>query len=463
MDVTAAHNGRGGAVPLPELCRPRTSLGCLFPEAEVAALRAWMASGTPGPALAAAGPGAGLTTLIQLLVRETGVDAVWIGCATPKIRALLAHTGNSPVSVTMRRKLIVIDEFDAFSSGPDATAVTDVLAYAKSKPPVAVLFATHTTRSQKTLEFAKGWPQFQLGRPSAARIERVLTAACAVAGIDDDAARDIDLAALARRVKGDVRAALMALDLSSRRRAVVAASSSSSVDTKAVVASSSVDTKDEASDALDLTEAVLRDQRGHDVAECLRMFFATESSVLSMGIFENYLASLKQQGDLAAVLDVSDSFSQADILDRYMYSRQAWDLHDIYGVFAVAGPSMGLHRRRTSRANPGLGVTKFGSVWSKAYNACAKIKGVRALATAYAEAGLAPRTVTDLGVVRLALRRALQDKAPDDVVKRWCHPLTAAQIMSLMRLSVGAEGSTWYKQSMHEFVKRVLLPSARTR
>lgn len=433
------------SISLLEASRPRTSLGTLFPDVQVAALRQWLGNpGTTGPALATASPGSGLTMLVRLMLAELGLESIWITTGTPRIRALLAQAGANPVSVTMRRKVIVVDELDALGSA-DSSALADVLAFARSKPPLPVLFATHATRSQKPHEFAKTWPRFAFGRPTDAKVRACLARLVAKHGIDQ--IDDSQLDDLVKRARGDVRAAVMALDLARRGGGGCGGGGRH--------ACQIVDIKDEATEGLDLVEAVLRGQRGGTVAECLKMF-AMEPAVMSMGLYENYLASLGSE-DMEAATRMADEFAAADCVDRYMYARQAWDAHDVYGARAVAGPSMALRRHRRSKPNASLGVTKFGSVWSKVYNMCAKTKHLKQISNKYAEAGLAPLTACDLAWVREGLRAALRND-DEDAVRRLCHPLAPPEALLLARLDAAGGSAAWYKQATHARVKRALLP-----
>lgn len=411
---------------------PRTSLGVLYSETQVASLRAWMAAGTPGPALATAGPGSGLTTLITLLIREIGLECVWIGCGTVRIKALLEQAGANPLSVTMRRKIIVIDEADALPSG-DSMALSETLAFAKSSPPVPVLFAMHVNRSQKSVEFAKHWPKFEMGRPTPAVMHRFLSKIVAERGMQIDQQKVLDLS---RSTRGDVRAALMALDLAGR-----------------AAPEADVDTKDEATDGLDLTEAVLRGERGNSVRECLTIF-GMESAVVSAGIYENYLSSLGKD-DMECAMQVAEDFSAADCVDRYLYSHQAWDMYDVYGVFSLAAPSIVMHHKRKTKPKSTLTVTKFGTMWSKVYNMCAKTKHVRNLAAKYAEAGIQPLAPCDMSWVRGCLRTAVERK-DEDLIRKVAWPLAAADVLSMARMDASPGGSTWYKQTVHARVKKLL-------
>lgn len=422
---------------LVDACRPRTSLGCLFPDAEVASLRAWMASAsTRGPALATAGPGSGLTTLVALLVGETGLDAVWVGCATPRVKAALAQAGSSPLSVTLRRKIIVVDEVDAMgSSGGETSSLAEALAFVKAKPPLPVLFLSHATRSQKSQEFAKAWPRFSFGRPGAGAVAAYLATVAAKHGIA--AASEGWIRDVAARARGDLRAALMAMDML-RHAAVPAALQ---------------DMKDDRIEGLDLAEAVLRGEAGGGVRECLRMY-AMEPAVLPMGMWENYLSTLGKE-DIHAVARAADGFADADRIDRFVYSHQAWDMMEAYGACAVAVPAMSLAKWRQSKPPKALSVTKFGSVWSKMYNACAKVKHVRALALAYAEAGAQPLSACELAWVRRCVRCAVE-RGDAAELRRACWPLAAPHVLHLARLDTGPKGSAWYSQAVHGRVKAAL-------
>ena len=427
---------------LAELTRPRTSLGCLFPPAEVASLRAWMAGGAAGPALATAAPGSGLTTLITMLVRETTMDAVWIGCATPRVKHLLQQAGASPVSVTLRRKIIVVDEFDAFGAG-DSAALADALAFAKAAPPLPVLFASHSTRSQKSLEYAKAWPKFELGRPSAAALKAYARVVCDKHSVPVD---DEGIAKIVASTKGDLRAALMTLDA-----VRIGAAPGGAAVTDDVVERHA---KDEAADALDIVESLLRAQRGADVKDCLKLYYM-ESAVVPMGLYENYLGSLGK-GDLEAAALAADSFSEADRVDRYLYSHQAWDALEFYATAAVAAPALLMRRSRKSAPSPTFGITKFGSVWSRMYNMYAKMKHVRGLAQARAGGGLVHLDVVDLALVRQMLRAAL-DAGDAASLARSCSWMTPAQVLALARLQLGP---AWYRQMHHARVKRALAAAA---
>lgn len=455
---------------------PRTSLGTLYSDVDVAALRAWLMAAGPGAAALATAPtGSGLSTLVRLLVKEVGLDAVWVCSGTPRVRALLHAAGANPVSVVLRRAIIVVDEIDGMAATGD-TGLADALAFVKTKPPVPMLFLGKACRSVKPMEFAKAWPKFAFARPPPSRVAAYLRGVAAAHGVPLDAPA-ID--ALAAQAKGDVRSAIMAMDFArSHQRShqpatphqPLAGGQASLLAFFKPAPRVTVDVKDDADDGLDLVEAVLRGDRGRTVADALAVF-SMEPGMVPMGVFENYAAATH---DIHVAARIADEFSAADTVDRYMYAKQAWDLHDAYGALALAAPAMAMHHHPAAAQGrrpapkkpkrsavavkppaPTIHVTKFGSVWSKSYNMCAKQKNLKAIALKYAEAALVPMGPCDLAFVRLCIREALSAAAasPEDV-RRLCWPLTAAEVLGLARLDVA--GSGWYKQSTHAWLKKTL-------
>lgn len=426
------------ARPLAERCAPRTSLGCLYGDTAVAALRAWLMAGAAGPALATAAPGSGLSTLVRLLLRETGLESVWLGGAQPRLRAVLEHAVANPLTVTLRRKAVVIDDVDALAA-TDSAAFADVLACIRRRPPVQVLCLGHDSRSQKTYEYAKAWTRFALGRPSASTLAAYLRRVA-----EAHLPRDLDATLLddvAKRCRGDVRAALSALDVYARAPPPPASGAA-----REPPAAAAGFCKDDASEGLDIVEALLRGEHA-GVAGGLRAF-RQEPSVVPMGLYENYVSALRPC-DAAIAADVAHAYSNADLVDRYMYSRQCWDVFDAYGACAVCDPvaRLGAAPRRA------LTVQKFGSVWSKLYNMCAKTKHVKSVNAKRAEHGLAPLGACDLASVRL-MARAEIERGDAESIRNVAWPLSSQHVLGLMRLDPG--GSAWYKQSSHARLKKAL-------
>lgn len=437
-------------VSLPVATRPRTSLGTLYSDVEVAALRAWL-GGSRGPALATAPTGSGLTTLVSLLLAEAGMDAVWVGCGTPRVKSLLAAAGSSPVSVVMRRKAIVVDEIDALGSAGETGALVEAIAFARSSPPLPILFIGKACRSKKPTEFARSWPKFPFARPTTPKVEAYLRHVALKHGIPG-----CDVSALAAEAKGDVRAALMAMDLVRSGTSSSLTSTSAAPSTHAATHTAPAEgrvLKDEAADGLDLVEAVLCGERGATVEDALRVF-GKEPGMVAMGLYENYTSGV----DVAGAAAVADVFSAVDVIDKYMYGRQAWDLHDAYGAIAVGGTAAAISGSRPgARQRPPrkrVAVSTFGSVWSKSYTMFAKMKYVKAAAMKYAEAGMPALDPCGLAFVRECLKGGLQRDDNDERLATTLRPLSGQEVLGLARLSVG--GSSWYKASHQARIKRLL-------
>lgn len=426
--------------PLLDATRPRTSLGTLFTDTEVAALRAWVRSATPQPALATAPPGTGLSTLARLLASEADLEIIVVTTAMPRTRAFLTTVGANPLTVTMRRKLLLIDEVES----ADAPHVADALAFVRAASAsasglrVPVLFLGKATRAQKAYEFAKAWPKFAFARPSTARVGAYLAAIAAKFAVD------VDVAALASAAKGDVRAALMAMDMHRRGQAPHIHARPNE---HARQAPRLPDLKDEALDGLDLVDDVLHRRRGGTVRDALRLY-SQAPCVASMGVYENYPAAVSDIADAAAV---ARWFADADVVAEYIGARQAWDMHEVHGACALAGPAAVVHR---ARAPPKNRTSKtYGTALSKAHTACAKTKHVRLLAAARAERGLPALGVDDLAHVRAVVRALLAQKREAELAE-WWKPLGAPELLALARLD--SSSVEWYKQSTHARMKKLL-------
>ena len=393
------------AARLVDLVRPRTSLGTSFPDVHVAALRIWMLTRT-GPALATAGPGAGLTTLVELLAVETDVDLVCVGSGTPHMKAFLDSAGSSAVSVELRRKVIMVEGADALAA-TESVAWTDVIAFARSRPRLPVLFTAHSRRSTKPFEFARTWPRFDLGKPSGPAVLDILRRAARAGALRVD---DGSLDAIARDARGDVRSALNALEVACKVRG------------QAPVAP--VDCKDVREDGLDVVEAVLTGARGISVDEAARMH---EPSMVAMGVFENYLSVARDAG---ACVNVAEWFSVADAVDARSHGAADPPLGDraLYRLVALAGPAHAL----AASSGP-CSVKKFGSVWSKQFNACTKTHQAKALAVARLERGLAPLDPCDMAFVRAGVLRCM-DRGDDDGVRALVEGLSVTDVVAMVKM-----------------------------
>lgn len=406
---------------------PRTSLDSLLGAVEVASLRKWLAAeSAPGRvALVLGSPGSGVTTLLTLLVRELGMEPVWARAATPRLQAFLGDSGTSHTAVNGKRKVVIVDEYDVIVG--DGAASVDVASFLKRRPAAPVVLLAHAVRSAKTSDAAgKGAAKFVFQRPSWAVVARRLAKICELDGIDASAAQ---LEALARTVRGDVRGALAALDMYARKPC----------------RAETIEVRDVGEEGLDVVDALLAGP-AVPVTEALRLY-ANDAAVVSNGLSENYTDAA---ADIEACARMADAFSDADVIDEKIFARQAWDLLDVHAVFAVAAPVIELHRHGDARPSK-KPVEKFGTVWSKMYNACAKQKNVRAIRMWRAEAGLPDAPAEDLALLRPAIQAAIARSDAVDARRLAAGVGGATEVLALMRLS-----KTEYKQTTHARLKKLM-------
>jgi hypothetical protein len=269
-----------------------------------------------------------------------------------------------------------------------------VVEYAKSDGKTKMVCAGHPSRSSKASEFAIKWTRFEFPKIGTKKIEAALRAA----GFDPDAIQSV-----AASVGGDLRAAFNAMELPS-------------------VASA----KDEFVEGLDGVDVVL----GLDpmtVRDALKLY-EFDSSVVPMGVFENYAACLDPR-DLDLATEVAEGFSIADVVSDAMYDTQNWDLAEAHGAHSVASPALVLRKRTNARE---ICAEKFGTVWSRIYNSKAKAKNARAINLKRANCGLGGMTVEDMSYQRLMIETSLD--GGDETVLDACGCLGENEVLLLMRL-----------------------------
>lgn len=418
--------------------RPRTTLDVLLSQTELGALRAWLRQGTGGPARVTAPQGAGLTTAVTLLAREMDFETLWLTPGQHRAKHLLADAASSTVAVNGKKKLVVLDDFDTMSS--DAQLVGELASLAKAGCRVPILCLGHSSRMPKLDDSTKKWAAFKFARPStktlAARVHHIAQ----TEGLDLSA-ESAD--SLCRAARGDIRSVLNSLDLSRRAAAAAAAADGEQGTTGTTGRVAATYVKDVTMEGLDVV-AMLLSQPESEMIESLRLA-SLDSSVVPMGLFENFL-DIADGIESAAVAD--DYFSLADVAEKKAYASQSWDLLDLHLALSVAGPCVTLKRKQGAVSDP----KKFGIVWSKMYNQCAKAKGLRAVAHARAEAGLGTLGACDLAFVRHIINSGLA-RGDDGAVASALAGMQPQHALATMRLWKGE-----YKASTHARVKKLLPP-----
>ena len=341
----------------------------------------WVSRGAKASVLLVIGtPGCGASSSLEKILRDADIESVWFGSGSPKLRAHLGDAACSCYSATGRRKMVVVDGFDACMA--DANAAADLGAFIKKKLPCPTIFLAHRTRT-----IAKRFRDLFTVASYAARAAVVELQGPSTEQLTALLGGGTRAAAIAARARGDVRAARAAMDWSGDVSAL----------------------KDDVPETFEAVDRAL-DGVYETVREVLDVT-SCDSTVISYGIFERYGLSP----------DIADYFSAADVLESAMFKSQRWDLFDVYTALGVAGPAL-LPKKPLPKA------TKFtyGTVWSKMHLQASREKYVRKLSNRHIP-------VTELGVLRNMILQAEASK-DYDTLKRLLHGWSPDELLGLMRL-----------------------------
>lgn len=412
---------------------PATSVGTLLSQTELGALRTWLREGSGGPAIVVSPPGVGMTTAVRLVTAELGFETLWLSQGHAAVKTLIERAVTSVVAVNGKKKLVVVDDFDATDTllVSQLSAMTAPAASVK-RPPV--LCMGHATRHSKIFDgVARKWPCFKFSRPSVKAMAQYVKRIADKEGI---AIEDARVEQMCRDAKCDMRSVLNAIEMLGLKKSCDQPPASTDDTSDGFL-------KDEFDDGMDVVDRILRGEVS-TVHECVQLT-SMDTPVVTMGVFENYTDAMQ---DVRDCIVVSDMMSSADEFDKRAYSKQAWDLLDYHAVMSTAPAAVGTHKRKKS----GVVVKpeKFGIVWSKISNQSAKLKNYRAVCQAMQHAGFGPLGIADLGHLRDMVARATTDRDAA-MLERVARGLDAQGVLALMRL-----WKTGYKTSTHTWVKKVI-------
>lgn len=382
----------------------------------VGTLRAWMASGDAGTAWVTGYSGSGMTSLVDALTREHGLEAVWVTSGTPRSRAFLRDVCRNPVAVNGRRKVLVLDELDVMLS--NEAAMLDVSYVVKTSalvvPVVCILKATRAARGCELRKKACVVVDFPPPPPPV--MARVVAEVARKEGLDISSV-DVD-AMCAAAPPGDIRHVLQTLRASTDSAELRAASLQTA----------------------DAVSKLFRDVTTVD--EAMRVFWG-ETGAVSSGVFEVYCQAAAGVEDAAAFADMA---SCADLVDEKIHATQRWDLLELYGCLTTASAAVMLPPASVS-------LQKYGVTWNQDYARCTKAKQLKKVDLRRAQGGMSAMGVDGASAVRDILLRLLNDK------EAFCRVvvgagLDAASVLQVMRM--WGQHHTDYKLSTHARIKKWL-------
>jgi hypothetical protein len=321
--------------------------------------------------------GSGLTTSVRRLVAERGVEAIWISAATRQPRRLLCAGGTSCYSVTMHRKVIVIDEADAVLSGDCAQDVADHLKKRADFPCPILLLSCNT-------------------RVALARVMDVVTSSRRpfskfVAACDDTDQR----AASLDEAFGD-----------------------------------SADLRDDGEgDGVNGACKILFGPVKPTSLESALRIHDMDGAVTSAALFENYALGT----NVADASGFADACSTADMLEECMRGEQRWELGEYANATRVAAALVCIGPQCTRP----VGTLKFGSVWSKSHNLAAKAKAFRSFNRARRAKHLSCLSIEDVGTYRTLIMALVRAKRYVDIARGPAGGLNSTALLAAMRLWSG--------------------------
>lgn len=380
-------------------------------DADVLAIREWVSTGTSRSILLVVGiPGCGASSLLTTILAELDIESVWLTPGIQKLRASLHDAGCSYYSATGRRKVVVLDGFEAIMG--DANSAADVGDFVRRAFPAPTICLAHRTRT-----IIK---RFRDLFNAASRIRGTVVELHPlpperIQGILEHkypSVKSEEAVKIARHCKGDLKAAFSALDF--------------------CTTDASSRLKDEIPESFAVVDRILEGGIS-TVRDALDMASA-ESTVISYGIFERYGLSP----------EIAEAFSIADVLEEHMFANQKWELGDVHAAVAVGYPAVMM----TASGNKALpkkttDTFTYGMVWSRLHLHAARKKLTHTISSQRAESRLMTIPITDLGLVRGMVVHAEKNK-DFETLKSVLHGMRPDGILALMRLWKGG-----YTQSTH--------------
>lgn len=374
----------------------------------------WLSRATGASVLCIQAPlGSGFTTFLTHQLHSEW-DVVTVATGFPKLKQFLTDVVSSKISVSLRRKILVIDPIDALFA--DSVAGAELSEFAKSgrgQVPIVVSGFKQRTSLNRVKEMFKS-RHVEVMVIAKATLEEAVEMLCVEFPLEDSK----DLAKAWEDSNGDLRATRHALQLPLPGGS-----------------------KDISYDGAEALESILNEPCSYQKALKLH---DGDPSMVSLGIFENYHLT---SPDISTCAWIADVYSIADVIDEAAYGKQHWDLVPYYVALTSAAAS-----QLPTPCKKKVQFDKFGTVWSKENNARSKARSLGKVLTARATRGLALLPTTDMAFVRNIISRSVRQGTV-----RYVRTLgmTAEEIINIMRL--------WkckYTLTDHAKVKNLLAAAA---
>ena len=384
-------------------------------------LKTWLETCRGGDVMFVRGanPGLGITTLLHTLIDEP-FEALWIPNGTSKLKHTLIDAASSTISPLMRRKIFVFDPVDALFA--DTSASADIAEFVRRGtcrvPIVCAGFRMRFSTTRATDIFDKR--KYNITRLEVPPLDSVAALRHLMGVAKVHAFPESHVPGIWDAAQGDLRSAISAIE----------AGLASGV-------------KDQVCDGVEAIAQILtsKDLTMRDAMDLQD----GDTSVVSMGVFENYHRAVES---IESCCEVSDLFSRADLVDEAIYGRQRWELTSVYAALTAAGPSTIVKAEKGPRRE--LVIEKYGSVWSRGNNQRSKENMLLALSHQGMAHGCTSLTASDLAYVRGMLLELAADGKYADMASLVSDVFDEQGVLGIIRMF----RSKKYTQTDHTKYKR---------
>jgi len=305
-------------------------------------LKAWLVDGKTDVAFMSAPCGSGATTLVSLIVTALGVNAFYVDHVDKDFQSSLAESNNSNADV------VILDGFDSHVGKRCMTILADHLKTSRKK----VLCIGHTDGKSSSNTFFKKWVTFDFS-PEVKMFP--LLQKISAGRVSDDV-----LDRIVRASGSDIRAAINSMDMYIRHPGDIQGSD----------------------DFVCVIESIENLFSEVSALDAVQRTFEHEPFVLTGGVFDNYLRSVK---NIADVTTISDNLSSGDVFST-----------DYSCMDYFSACSAGYINACTSKKR--VKVSTYGLTNSKNSNMLANRKKLAAINTARARSGKSYLHPEDIGL-----------------------------------------------------------------
>lgn len=325
------------SLSLSEKYEPRSLKDLVGREKEVDELRKWLSSRerTHRFAIISGVSGTGKTLLARLLLKEHGYSVMDVNPSVNKSKKDIVDV----LSMCNTHKYAVLmDEYDFI----DNLSIHDTRFLLDSFPNIVFVFIVSKHTHGKTFDLSKDGLLIHMHALGGSTLIPWVEQIMKKEGMDSSYASKVVSAC-----EHDMRYTLKWLEFNHKTQLSDAAFEASS------------HAKDEDLDCMTATKMLLYSSEPLVVSDALRIVHYDVNLISSM-VSENVMSLLGDE-DVRVMESCADLISSADVIESFVYNKQAWDMWEIFALNGAVYPSLLARRDSTEEPN-------FTKMWSKISN-----------------------------------------------------------------------------------------------